>query len=65
MAVSDVKTIQNVLDEAFDQFKDANPEVAEAMQVLNISYAEYLRVLSGLRVEPQSVSGNSETTLAE
>lgn len=60
MAASDIKKIQESLDEAFARFKDENPEVAEAMRVLNISYAEYLRFLSGLRTEPQSVSGNTQ-----
>ncbi|MGB8413891.1 MAG: hypothetical protein WCE23_13800 [Candidatus Binatus sp.] len=59
MASKEIEQIQGALDEAFANFKLANPELAESMRVLNISYAEYLRVLFGLSCEPDTVSGNT------
>jgi hypothetical protein len=61
MATSDVEKMQLRLDEAFARFREQNPEVAEAMRVLQISYAEYLRVLSGLNIGIDTVSGNTQT----
>jgi hypothetical protein len=58
MATSDVEKMQLRLDEAFASFREQHPDVAEAIRVLNIPYAEYLRILSGLNPELHSMSGN-------
>jgi hypothetical protein len=57
----DIKGMQQNLEAAFASFKDQNPELAEALRVLNISYAEYLRVADGFQTDPATVSGNSHT----
>jgi hypothetical protein len=59
MPTLEIDRIQSVLDVAFADFKAQNPELAEALETLNISYSEYLRVLSGLNAEPQTASGNA------
>ena len=59
-AADEVQKIQDSLDVAFANFRLENPELSEALRVLNISYAEYLRVLSG-QLEPSTSSGNSYT----
>ncbi len=61
MATLETEKIQQSLEEAFANFRQENPQLAEAMRVLNISYAEYLRVLAGLQLEPITSSGNSQT----
>ncbi len=61
MATEETQKIHDALDAAFARFRQDNPELAEAMRVLNISYAEYLRVLAGLQLEPSTSSGNSQT----
>ncbi len=60
MAAKEIQKIQDSLNLAFDGFRQGNPELAEALRVLNISYAEYLRVLAG-QSEPGTSSGNSYT----
>jgi hypothetical protein len=61
MAAEEIKEIQDALDTAFASFRQANPEVAEAMRVLNISSEEYLRAISGLRPDLGTSTGNSHT----
>jgi len=61
MAKEETQKTQDALDAAFASFKQENPELAEAMRVLNISYPEYLRVMAGLQSEPGTSSGNSYT----
>jgi len=61
MASREIEQVQRALDDAFASFRQGNPELAEAIRVLNISYAEYLRILFGLRFEPNTVSGNTRT----
>ncbi len=57
----DIKGMQQNLEAAFAIFKDQNPELAEAMRVLNISYAEYVQIAGGFQTAPGTVSGNSHT----
>lgn len=59
MAASEIKQIQENLDEAFAQFKRENPELAEALQVMNVSFAEYIQMLSNLRANQTSISGTN------
>ncbi len=63
MATLETEKMQQSLDEAFANFRHENPQLAEAMRVLNISYAEYLRVLAALQLElePSTSSANSQT----
>jgi hypothetical protein len=57
----DIKGMQQNLEAAFAIFKDQNPELAEAMRVLNISYAEYIQIAGGFQTDPGTTSGNSHT----
>jgi hypothetical protein len=59
MPTLEIERIQSALDAAFADFKTQNPELAQALETLNISYGEYLRVLSGLNADPQTTSGNT------
>jgi hypothetical protein len=61
MARPEIEEMQRKLAAAFGDFKAENPQLAEALRVLNISYEEYLRVLAGLQPEPGTSSGNSHT----
>jgi hypothetical protein len=60
-ASAQIQQVQQNLEDAFANFRQANPEIAEAMRVLNISYAEYLNVLFGLNLAPETASGNTQT----
>jgi len=55
----EVEEIRSNLDAAFADFKSQNPELANALEVLNISYNEYLSLLMGLNGEFQTISGNA------
>jgi hypothetical protein len=55
----DVQRIQSVLDAAFADFKDQNPVVAQALETLNISYGEYLRIQAALNPGIHTTSGNA------
>jgi hypothetical protein len=57
----DIQKMEAGLKEAFARFEMENPEAAEAMRALNLSYAEYLRIQFGLTPELQSVSGNARS----
>jgi hypothetical protein len=57
MASEEIIQMERNLEEAFARFKDENPDVAAAIEVLKIPYAEYLRALYGLSPETQSISG--------
>lgn len=46
------------LEQAFAQFQQENPAVVEAMQVMNITYSEYLQALAVLEERPSSSSSN-------
>ena len=46
------------LEQAFAQFQQENPAVAEAMQAMNITYSEYLQALAQLEERPSSSSSN-------
>jgi len=59
MPEEEVREIQATLDSAFADFKSQNPELAKALEVLNISYREYLCVLMGIKAELQTVSGSA------
>jgi hypothetical protein len=62
MATTDeTQKIQDTLDAAFAKFTKENPELADAMRVLNISYTDYLRVLGGLQPDSGTSAGNSHT----
>jgi hypothetical protein len=53
--------IQRVLDDAFAKLRQDHPEVVQAIEAMNISFAHYLAVLSAQTTEPQSTSGNAQT----
>jgi hypothetical protein len=55
----DVQKLQSDLDAAFADFKSQNPVVAEALETLNISYGEYLRIQAGLNAGTHTTSGNA------
>lgn len=51
------QTAQDLRD-MLAQFGQQNPAVAEALQIMNISFSEYLRALAAMR-EGGSASGNA------
>jgi hypothetical protein len=53
---------QRILDEAFAKFKLENAEVAQTLEMLNVSFGEYVQMLSNLHSDPQTTSGNAQTT---
>lgn len=55
----DVQKIQSALDQAFADFKGQNPVVAQALETLNISYGEYLRIQAALNPGVHTTSGNA------
>lgn len=55
----DVQKIQAALDAAFADFKSQNPVVAQALETLNISYGEYLRIQAALNPGIHTTSGNA------
>ncbi len=57
----DSERTQRILDEAFAKFKSDHPEVAHAIESMNMSYAEYLRILSGLSSDIQTTAGSAQT----
>lgn len=61
MATADIQETQHNLEAAFAIFKDAHPEVGEAMKVMNISFAAYLQALAALQ-EETSISGNATSS---
>lgn len=52
---------QQVLDVAFAKFREEHPEVVDAIEAMNVSFAQYLTVLSAQSGEPQTVSWNAQT----
>ncbi len=60
MPTPDIQKTQENLERAFAAFMVENPEVGEAMRVMNISFQEYLEALARLR-EGSSSSGNAST----
>jgi hypothetical protein len=59
MPTLEVERIGSILEAAFADFESQNPELAKALETLNISYSEYLQRLMGLNAEPQTTSGNT------
>lgn len=53
--------IQKILDEAFAKFSHDFPDVARSIELMNITYADYLRLLSGQQNEIPSSVGSSLT----
>ncbi len=60
MPTPDIQKTQENLERAFVAFAVENPEVAEAMRVMNISFHEYLEALARLK-EGSSSSGNTSS----
>jgi hypothetical protein len=55
----DVQELQSALDAAFADFKGQNPVLAQALETLNISYGEYLRMQAALNSGIHTTSGNA------
>lgn len=53
--------VQRILDEAFAKLKQEHPEVVQAIEAMNVSFAEYLTILSAQTKEVQTTSGNALT----
>jgi len=53
--------MQRVLDEAFAKLKQEHPEVVQAIEALNVSFAEYMTLLSAQTQDVQTISGNTQT----
>lgn len=53
---------QRVLDEAFAKLRQDHPEVVQAIEAMNVSFAEYLMVLSAQTKDVQTTSGNALTS---
>jgi hypothetical protein len=51
---------QRVLDEAFAKFRQDHPQVVEAIEAMNVSFTEYLMVLSAQTRDAQTISGNAQ-----
>jgi hypothetical protein len=58
---TDAERIQKILDEAFAKFKADFPSVAHSIEIMKLSYAEYLTVLSKLSNEIPTRVGNAVT----
>lgn len=61
MATEKAQQMQDALDTAFAAFSQEHPEVADALRVFNVSYAEYLQMMSSLREDGKTISGNAYT----
>jgi hypothetical protein len=55
------ENVQRVLDGAFAKLRQDYPEVVQAIETMNISFAEYLTILSAQAKDPQTISGNAQT----
>jgi hypothetical protein len=53
--------VQRVLDDAFAKLRQDYPEVVQAIEAMNISFAEYLTILSAQTKDVQTISGNAQT----
>ena len=53
--------VQRVLDDAFAKFRQDHPEIVQAIEAMNISFAEYLMILSAQTKDQQTTSGNAQT----
>ncbi len=53
--------VQRVLDDAFAKFRQDHPEIVQALETMNISFAEYLMILSAQTKDQQTTSGNAQT----
>lgn len=53
---------QRILDEAFAKLRQDHPEVVQAIEAMNVSFAEYVTILSAQTAEPQTISGNAHTS---
>jgi hypothetical protein len=55
------EAVQRVLDVAFAKFSEEHPEIVQAIEAMNVSFAEYLTVLSAQTQDVHTVSGNAQT----
>jgi hypothetical protein len=51
-ASSRIQGCQSGLQKAFEQFAREHPEVAEAMEVMNLSFSDYLQAIAALKESP-------------
>jgi hypothetical protein len=58
---AETEAVQNVLDEAFEKFRQDFPEVARTLEAMGVSFTEYLATMHGIRQDLQTVSGNACT----
>jgi hypothetical protein len=54
--------VQRVLDEAFTKLRQEHPDVVKAIEAMNLSFAEYLTILSTQTADAQTTSGNAQNT---
>jgi len=61
MMTPDVAKQNQQLQDAFVVFRSQNPEVAEAMNALSISFADYLEALDSIQGQSQgrTITGNA------
>jgi hypothetical protein len=52
---------QKILDAAFAQFKNDYPEVARAIEAMNVSFADYVSMLATMHHGIETTSGNALT----
>ncbi|HEX4055936.1 MAG TPA: hypothetical protein VHX86_16855 [Tepidisphaeraceae bacterium] len=60
---SDTERDQKIIDQAFAKFTADFPEVAQSIEAMRISYADYLSMLSNLSGEIPTTVGNAFTPL--
>jgi hypothetical protein len=53
--------VQRVLDDAFAKLRQDHPDVVQAIETMNVSFAEYLTILAAQTKDAQTTSGNAQT----
>lgn len=53
--------VQRVLDEAFAKLRQEHPDVVQAIETTNLSFAEYLTILAAQTADAQTILGNAQT----
>ncbi len=56
----ETQSIQKILDDAFARFQAEHPEVVQSLEEMNITFADYLQILSGMNDSVQPISGNAQ-----
>jgi hypothetical protein len=60
ITMPETQQIQKILDDAFARFQAEHPEVVQSLEEMNITFADYLQILSGMNDSVQPMSGNAQ-----